>query len=340
MLFFSNDYSEGAHPKVLEALAKVSVQHNPGYGSDPVCDSAKEKIKKACQCPDADIYFISGGTQTNQLVIDTVLAPYEGVISPATGHVNVHEAGAIEFTGHKVIAAPAVAGKLCAADVDKIVTTFYADDSHDHCVFPGMVYISQPTEYGTMYTLDELKELHQVCQRHNLPLFADGARLISALPVPGAPSLADMAKYTDVFYIGGTKSGLLLGEAVVFTHGNTPAHFVTRIKQHGALMAKGFVMGAMFDAMFTDDLYKEIGQNAIDRALELREILAKKGYKFFVDSPTNQTFIVMDDKKLAEFGKQVVYSFWEKYDDNSTVIRLATSWATTSEDIKELEKSL
>ena len=337
MLYFENDYSEGAHPKILQRLMDTNMEHLSGYGSDRYRTLAKDKIRKLCNCPEAEIYFLVGGTQTNQTVIDSVLRSFEGVIAAETGHVSVHEAGAIEFTGHKVLTLPQHDGKLCARELEAYMETFLGDDSHEHMVFPGMVYISHPTEYGTLYTKDELKELSQVCRHFKLPLYIDGARLITGLACPeNELSLPDIADLCDVFYIGGTKAGTLCGEAVVFTKNNTPAHFLTQIKQHGALLAKGRLCGVQFDALFTDELYKETGRNAIETAALLREGLRKKGYTFYNSSPTNQLFLVMENSRLEELKNHVVYSFWEKADDTHTVIRFATSWATAREDVEKL----
>lgn len=337
MLFFENDYSEGAHPKILQHLLDTNMEHLSGYGSDSYTSTAKEKIKELCNCPEADVYFLTGGTQTNQNVINSILNKYEGVIAADTGHVSTHEAGAIEFTGHKVLTIPQEDGKLTAKNLKSYVETFYSDDSHEHMVFPGMVYISHPTEYGTLYTKEELSSISQVCQTFHLPLYMDGARLITALACPeNELTLPDIANLCDVFYIGGTKAGTLCGEAVVFTKNNTPAHFFTLIKQHGALLAKGRLCSVQFDALFTDDLYKETGKNAIETAALLREGLHQKKYTFYNDSPTNQIFIIMENKQLEKLKENVVYSFWEKADDTHTIIRLATSWATTKKDVEKL----
>jgi len=341
MLSFENDYSEGAHELVLQKLIDTNRESLPGYGNDHYCESAKEKIRKACQCPEADIYFIVGGTQTNQLVIDTMIESYEGVISAVTGHVAAHEAGAIEFTGHKVLTLPEKDGKIEADSLKNYLEVFYGDDNHDHMVFPGMVYISHPTEYGTLYSQKELAELSHVCHQYDLPLYLDGARLGYGLSSSQTDvTLADIAKFCDVFYIGGTKVGALCGEAVVFTKNNTPQHFVTLIKQHGALLAKGRLLGIQFDALFTDDLYLKVGKHAIEMAELLKNVLKEKGYPFYITSPTNQQFIILEDQKMEELKQHVRFSFWEKYDDLHTVVRLATSWATTQEDILKLKELL
>ena len=337
MLYFENDYCEGAHPAILQKLTETNFEKVSGYGTDPYCASAREKIRAACACPDADVTFISGGTQTNAIVIASMLQRWQGVLAAATGHVAGHEAGAIEYTGHKVISLPAHEGKVSAADVRDWCATFYADANHDHMVFPGMVYISHPSEYGTLYTKQELEDLHAVCQEYRMPLFLDGARLGYGLMAEGTDvTLADIARLTDVFYIGGTKCGALCGEAVVFTHGNMPRQFETMVKRHGAMVAKGRLNAVQFDALFTDGLYEKICAPAVRLALKLRDGLAAKGYRFAIDSPTNQQFIIVENSRLLELGSKVAYSFIEKYDAEHTVIRLATSWATTEEQVDEL----
>ena len=341
MLSFESDYIEGAHPKILETLAKTNMECLSGYGADAYTKSAKEKIADACALPDAQIAFLTGGTQTNQIVIDTMLHQYEGVVAAQSGHVSVHEAGAIEFTGRKVLTLPAHDGKIDASELDSYISDFYNDGNHEHMVFPGMVYISHPTEYGTLYSKKELTEISKVCRKHKIPLFLDGARLGYGLMSKQADlTLADIAELCDVFYIGGTKVGALCGEAVVFTKKNMPLHFEHLVKKHGALLAKGRLLAIQFDTLFTDNLYFEISRNAIDRAEELKNLFLKKGYKFFIDSPTNQQFVILENNKLKELQKNVKFSFWEKYDDTHTVVRFATSWATTSEKITELEKLL
>ena len=336
MLYFENDYCEGAHPAILQKLMETNFEKVSGYGTDPYCASAKEKIRKACDCPEADVYFISGGTQTNAIVIASMLNRWEGVIAAATGHVAGHEAGAIEYTGHKVLGLPQKNGKLDAETVRDFCKTFFADGNHDHMVFPGMVYISHPTEYGTLYTKAELEALSAVCHEFKLPLFLDGARLGYGLVSKGTDvTLADLARLTDVFYIGGTKVGALCGEAAVFPHG-APAHFMTMMKQQGALLAKGRLLGIQFDVLFTDDLYTKISENAITTAHVLKRALSDKGYKFFMDSPTNQIFVVLSNEQLAALEGKAKFGFWEKYDDTHTVVRIATSWATKMEEIMQL----
>lgn len=341
MLYFENDYSEGACPEVLEHLIKTNNEKLAAYGFDKYSNSAKEKIKAACQCPDADVYLLTGGTQTNRVVIGSMLRQYEGVISAISGHVNQHEAGAIENSGHKVLGIPHKDGKISADTLRDYIEAFYADGSHEHMVFPGMVYISHPTEYGTLYTRDELKQLHEVCAFYKIPLYMDGARLGYGLAADGTDvTMADVAKYCDVFYIGGTKVGALCGEAVVFTKNNTPRQFITITKLYGAMVAKSRINGVQFDRLFTDNLYLEISKKAIATAKKLRGILLEKNYRFFVDSPTNQLFPILENSQIERLSKDVKISIWEPYDENHTVVRFATSWATTNEDVDALAELL
>ena len=314
MLYFENDYCEGAHEAILKRLMETNMEKVPGYGQDPFCDKAKEKIKEACGCPDGEVYFLVGGTQTNAVVIASVLNRYEGVLSAVTGHVNAHEAGAIEFTGHKVLPLPQDNGKISAADLKDYL-------------------------HGTLYTKQELADISSVCREYEIPLFLDGARLGYGLVAETDVTLKDIANYTDVFYIGGTKVGALCGEAVVFPK-KAPKHFFTMIKQQGALLAKGRLLGIQFDTLFTGNLYLEISKNAIETAAKLKAALKEKGYEFFINSPTNQIFVILENKKMEELGEKVKFSFWEKYDDSHTVVRFATSWATKMEDIDSLIETL
>lgn len=337
MLRFDMDYCEGAHPKILSRLAETNLEKTPGYGEDRFCAEAKELIRKACGKSDADVYFTVGGTQTNLVVISAVLENYEGVIAASTGHINGHEAGAIEYTGHKVLAIPGHDGKLCAADVQKYIDAFEANPSRDHAVFPGMVYISHPTEYGTLYTKAELEALAAVCHGYGIPLYLDGARLGYGLASPGTDvTLGDIADICDVFYIGGTKVGALCGEAIVFPNGNAPKHFFTQIKQHGAVLAKGRLLGIQFAELFTDGLYLDIAKNAIDTADLLRSALSEKGYRFFIETVTNQIFVVIANGKMTALSEKVAFDVWEPYDEDHTVIRFCTSWATTVPDVEAL----
>ncbi|HEM6302560.1 TPA: aminotransferase class I/II-fold pyridoxal phosphate-dependent enzyme [Streptococcus suis] len=342
MLHFENDYNKGAHPALLEALVVSNQEGLSGYGTDTYTKSAIKKIKLATACPQAQITFLTGGTQTNQIVISSMLASYEGVIAADTGHISTHEAGAIEFTGHKVMTLSHKDGKITANDVDSYIKDFYADANHAHMVHPGMVYISHPTEYGTLYSKSELEALSRVCRIHNTPLFLDGARLGYGLASPESDlDLQAIAELTDVFYIGGTKLGALMGEALVFTKNNQPKNFVSIVKHHGALLAKGRVTGVQFDCLFTDDLYLELGRHAIAMAEQLKEILQEKGYRFYLKSPTNQQFVIVKNEELTRLTEAgIAYGFWEKYDDSHSVIRFATSWSTSQEDLDELRKIL
>ena len=341
MLSFDCDYVAGAHPKVLQKLVETNLESLSGYGEDVYCKSAREKIKKACNCEDADVYFLTGGTQANLVIIASLLDSYEGVISADTGHINGHEAGAVEYTGHKILALPHHDGKIFAEEIEKYIKTFYENDSHSHMIFPGMVYISHPTEYGTIYSKNELEKIYEVCKKYEIPLFIDGARLGYGLMSKESDlTLPDIAKLCDVFYIGGTKVGALCGEAVVFTKNNTPKNFVTRVKQHGALLAKGRLLGVQFDALFSDNLYFEISKHAIEMAEKLKSVLKEKGYRFFLESPTNQQFVILENKKMDELRKNVSFCFWEKYDENHSVVRFATSWSTKEEDVEKLRKIL
>ena len=341
MLSFASDYVEGAHPAILQRLMETNFIKQPGYGTDEYTASAKEKIKAACGCPDADVWLLTGGTQTNQVVIDSLLHSYEGVIAAETGHIAAHEAGAIEFTGHKVLTIPQYAGKMTAADLAAYLAAYHSDDNAEHIVRPGAVYISHPTEYGTLYTKSELMALRSVCDAYEIPLFMDGARLGYGLAAPDADvTLHDLCELCDVFYIGGTKVGALCGEAVVFARRKAPKHFLSIIKQHGALVAKGRLLGIQFDTLFTDDLYGQISRHAIEMAELMRRIFREKGYEFFMETTSNQIFITLTDEKKADLEQRCVLSFWEKPDAEHTVVRFATSWATQKEDVLALAEIL
>lgn len=341
MLSFESDYTEGAHPKILEKLCETNMEKLTGYGSDPYCESAKNKIRKACGCPEAEVMFLVGGTQTNATVIDAMLEKYEGVLAVQTGHVSVHEAGAIEYTGHKVLELPSHDGKMDAEELEEYLQKFWQDETHEHMVFPGMVYLSHPTEYGTLYSREELKAISVVCQQFHIPLYLDGARLGYGLMSQKTDvTLQVVAKYCDVFYIGGTKVGALCGEAVVFTKKNMPKYFMTMVKQHGALLAKGRLLGIQFDALFTDELYFKISKHAILMAQLLKEGFQERGYEFYLESPTNQQFIVLENEEMERLKEKVSFGFWEKVDDKHTVVRFATSWATQKEDVDRLMEVL
>ena len=339
MLSFESDYNTGAHPEILKRLNETNFERLSGYCVDKYCKSAKEKIKKAIGLKNAQVELLVGGTQTNAVVISSMLHDYEGVIAVDSGHISVHEAGAIEYTGHKVLNIKGKNGKLDAKDLKKYLETFYADDSNEHMVYPGMVYISHPTEYGTLYKKNELKDIYKICKSYKIPLYIDGARLgYGLMSKESDMTIKEFAKLCDVFYIGGTKVGALCGEAVVFTNKNRPKNFVTSIKKRGALLAKGRLLGVQFDTLFTDDLYFKISRHAMDMAVQLKKIFKDKGFKFFIDSPTNQLFIIMDNKTIKKLQKKVAFRFWEKYDDTHDVVRFVTSWSTTEADIYKLRE--
>ena len=336
MLSFESDYIQGAHPEILKKLVDTNMEVLTGYGLDKYCESAKVKIKALCG-DNSEVFLLNGGTQTNQIVIDTMLEPYQGVICADTGHINSHEAGAIEFTGHKVLTLKNELGKINPDDLLSYVKTFYADENHDHCVFPGMVYISHPTEYETLYTLSELETISTICKEYSLKLYLDGARLGYGLMSKNTDvTIKDICKLCDAFYIGGTKVGALCGEAVVFTHNNAPKHFFTSIKQHGALLAKGRLLGVQFDTLFTDGLYFKISKHAIDMADLMRDAFKSKGYQLYIETVTNQIFVILNDDDYVKLKKVVSVGFWERLPDNRVVVRFASSWATTEDDVKAL----
>ncbi len=341
MISFTCDYSEGAHPKILERLVETNLEQLPGYGVDPYCESAKAKIRAACQAPDAEVFFLVGGTQTNSTVIAAMLQDYEGVVSAETGHIGVHEAGAVEYTGHKVLTIPGHAGKMDPEELRAYLQAATTDPNYEHMVFPGMVYISFPSEYGTLYTKAELQAISEISHSFGLPLFVDGARLGYGLMSPACElTLPELARLCDVFYIGGTKVGAFCGEAVVFPRANAPKHFYTITKQHGAMMAKGRLLGIQFDTLFTDNLYFDISRHAIDMAMQLKEMLRELGCTLFIDSPTNQQFIVLENGQLKRLSEQVAFDLWDRIDADHTAIRLATSWATPPEHLAMLRQCL
>lgn len=340
MISFQSDYICGAHPEILKRFMETNMECLPGYGSDVYCKSAAEKIKKVIG-KDVQVEFLVGGTQTNAVVISTMLADHEGVVAAKSGHISVHEAGAIEYNGHEVLTIGQENGKINAEELDKYISDFYEDESYEHMTFPGMVYISHPTEYGTLYTKAELTDISNVCRKYNIPLYMDGARLGYGLMSRDTDvSLQDIADLCDVFYIGGTKVGALCGEAVVFTRGNKPKHFMTSVKKRGALLAKGRVLGIQFDTLFTDDLYFKISKHAIDMAEKLKSIIRAHDLEFYINSPTNQQFIVLENRMMERLANEVAFEVWERIDDNHSVIRLATSWSTTEEDLRALDEIL
>ena len=336
-LSFASDYMEGAHPEILRRLLETNMEQTAGYGLDAYSESARKKIRAACQADDAEIFFLIGGTQANAVVIDALLCSYQGVIAAETGHISVHEAGAIEFGGHKVLTLAHQAGKITAAQIESALAAYREDANREHMVMPGMIYLSQPTEYGALYSLAELEAIRAVCRAADIPLYLDGARLAYALACPANDvTLADIARLADVFYIGGTKCGALLGEAVVFPKRNTVPHFFSIVKQHGALLAKSRIAGLQFDTLFTNHLYEKGGETALLAADRIRSALREKDYPLAYDAPTNQIFLVLDEAQKARLSKQVEMGFWENLADGKTVMRIATSWATQDEDVDRL----
>ena len=340
MISFESDYDNGCHEAILNRLMQTNNDKATGYGLDDYCTAAKEKIRAACGCPGADVFFLVGGTQTNATVIDALLRGYQGVLAVETGHINVHESGAIEFGGHKVLTLPSHDGRMDAAQLAQWLHDFYADPTFDHMVFPGMVYITFSTEMGTIYSLDELQAISTVCKRYELPLFIDGARLGYGLMAQGCDvTIQQLAALSDVFYIGGTKCGAYCGEAVVFPRGNAPDHFFTTVKQHGALLAKGRLLGIQFDTLMTDGLYFKIARHAVEQAMRLRDAFVARGYKMYSDSPTNQQFVLLDKPTIERLQQDFVFEQWYPVGDLMNC-RFVTSWATRPEDVDVLISAL
>ncbi|MDE6424505.1 MAG: aminotransferase class I/II-fold pyridoxal phosphate-dependent enzyme [Muribaculaceae bacterium] len=337
MIYFNCDYMAGAHPEVLKSLCDTNMQKSVGYGFDSFTAEAKDKILKACGLEEGEVFFLQGGTQTNKTVIDRLLSRNDGVVCCDSGHINVHEAGAIEADGHKVIALPGREGKLDAKDLRHYMEDFYGDETNQHMVRPAMVYISHPTEYGTLYTRDELKDISEVCQCYNMPLFIDGARLAYGLAASGTDvTLHDIARLSDVFYIGGTKCGALFGEAVVTRRRELLPRFMSVMKLHGALLAKGRLLGVQFLTLFTDDLYFRIGEHADRLAGILKDGFKSKGYRMYIDSPTNQQFFVLPNEVIDRLSDSVGFELWGPRGEEESVVRFVTDWSTTEEDVAEL----
>lgn len=338
-LNFACDYMQGCTKEILEKLVETNFESTVGYGEDAYSNSARKKIMRACGIKSAEIRFLVGGTQANATVIDALLRNYQGVISIPSGHIAIHEAGAIEARGHKVICNEGKDGKVQASEVEKYMETFFGDETYPHQVQPGMVYISQPSEFGTLYSKKELEALSKVCKKYHLYLYCDGARLAYALgSEKNDVTLKDLAKYCDVFYIGGTKCGAMFGEAVVIPNKDLIPYFLTTTKQNGALLAKGRLAGIQFDTLFTKDLYTKYGKKASNYAQKITQAFEKNGYEVYMPTETNQIFINFEDKVLKKFQRSVSTSFWEKKDKTHTLIRLATSWGTTDSDVKALIK--
>ena len=341
MISFECDYNNGAHPLVLENLVKYNDAKPTPYGFDEFSERAKGRIREAIGMPDAQIFFLTGGTQTNATTIDSMLYQYEGVICVSSGHINVHEAGAVEFTEHKIITLPEEQGKMNAKTLDKYLDDFMHDGNNAHAVYPGLVYITFPTEYGTLYSAQELTEIYDVCQRYHIPLYIDGARLGYGLMGEGSDiTLPFLARHCDVFYIGGTKIGALCGEAVVFTNREAHKHFFSIQKQHGAVIAKGALIGLQFDALFTDNLYFKLSEHAIKMAMQMKRIFREKGYEFYVDSPTNQQFVVLSDAEVERLSEHFIFTHFGQAGKHHTICRFVTSWATTQEEIDALQRVL
>ncbi len=337
MIQFQCDYNEGAHPRILERLIQTNLEQTVGYGEDHYCESARNVIKEVCGRADADVHFLVGGTQANATVISSVLKPYQGVVCAHTGHINVHETGAIEHGGHKVLAIPSKNGKLAANDLLKCIQDHYSEDGPEHTVQPGMVYISFSTETGTIYSLSEIRAIRHVCTEYGLPLFIDGARLGYGLASEGCDvTLKDIADLADVFYIGGTKQGALFGEAVIITNNDLKKDFRYCIKQNGGMLAKGRLLGIQFLTLFEDGLYFRLSEHAVSLALKIRDAFKAKGYPFIADSPSNQQFPILPDEVLEKLGKDFLFSIWQKTDEKHTAVRFCTSWATSPEAVDKL----
>ena len=334
---FQCDYNEGAHPRILERLAETNYVQTPGYGEDEFCAHARDLIRCACKTPEADIHFLVGGTQTNATVIASALRPHQGVLCAETGHINVHETGAVEHSGHKVLALPTSEGKITADQIAQALQGHHDDVNFEHMVQPGMVYISFPTEYGTLYSLAELTAISEICRKWSVPLFVDGARLGYGLMSSRCDiTLPDLAQLADVFYIGGTKQGALFGEAVVITSDVLKSDFRYNIKQNGGMLAKGRLLGIQFEILFTDHLYFDIAAHADRLAQRIHDAFAAKGISFHVNSPTNQQFPILTDCQRECLDRDFVSDFWERIDDDHCCVRYCTSWATREESVDRL----
>ena len=341
MIQFQCDYNEGAHPLIIKRLTETNMEQTVGYGEDPHCEEARRLIKQACQSDNADVHFLVGGTQANTTVIAHILRPYQGVLAATSGHINVHETGAIESTGHKVLAIPTEDGKLTAKQIDEAMQAHIHEDGPEHMVQPGMVYLSFPTEIGTIYSHDELKAIRTVCNKYDLPLFVDGARLGYGLCSPECDlTLPQLAQLADVFYIGGTKVGALFGEAVVIMNETLKRDFRYSIKQHGGMLAKGRLLGLQFATLFTGNLYFDIAQHAIDEAMRIKAALQAKGIGFLIDSPTNQQFPIFTDTQIATLSEHFMLSLWQRIDESHTAMRICTSWATKTESTDALIRAI
>ncbi len=337
MISFMNDYSEGAHPRIMEALNRTNLEQTVGYGMDEYCAEAADLIRKRIGRPDAAVHFMVGGTPTNVTVIAAALRPYQGAIAASTGHIAVHESGAVEGTGHKVLTIPTENGKINAEQIERLIRAHFDSETHEHEVQPGIVYISQPTELGTLYSKSELSDISRVCRKFHIPLYIDGARLAAALASEQNDlSIEDLAQLTDVFYIGGTKMGCLIGEALIINNPRIDDDFRYMIKRQCGLLAKGRLLGIQFAELFRDGLYEEIGRDTMSQAVRLREGLKDLGCKFLVDSPTNQIFPIFSDELIAELREKYRFELWSRVDMTHTAVRFVTSWATKPENVDAL----
>ena len=339
---FESDYNNGCLPEILRRLSETNDEKSSGYGFDPYTERAKDRIRKACDMTEAEVHFLVGGTQTNATAIDSLLQGCEGVLSVDTGHINVHESGAVEAFGHKVLVLPGIAGgKMAASQIDDYMRKFLADETYPHMVQPGMVYITLPTELGALYSRKELANIYTVCQQYGLRLYVDGARLGYGLMAEGNDiDLPFLAHHCDAFYIGGTKVGALLGEALIYTNTRAPKYIFTIIKRHGALLAKGRVLGLQFDTLFTDDLYFRVSRHAIDMAQALRKVFAKHGLSLGIDSPTNQQFVILSKEQKQRLAEEIAFEIWEPLPNDHLLCRFVTCWATTEADIAALDEAL
>lgn len=336
MIYLNSDYTAGAHEAIIDALVRTNMEHTAGYGLDPYSKEAKSLIRRAVGMVDAEVFLLVGGTQTNATVIDGILSRHEGVLAAESGHIAVHEAGAIEAAGHKVLTLSEHNGKVTSEDVERYISEFYADETYPHMVYPGMLYISQPTEYGTIYSLSELTALSDVCHKFDIPLYIDGARLGYGVMAEGSDvSLRDIARLSDVFYIGGTKMGALFGEAVVVTNPKLLRNLFPLVKQHGALLAKGRLLGVQFCELMRDGLYERIGKHAVTEAIRLRKAFAAAGYEPYVASPTNQQFFRLPNALIDALREEASFDYWGPRGESHSVVRFVTSWATRSEDMSK-----
>lgn len=337
MILFTSDYCEGAHPRILDKMQRVNFTQNPGYGEDRFCDEARAHIRRACGDDTLPVFFLVGGTQTNLTVISSALRPHQGVLTAASGHINVHETGAIEATGHKVLALASEDGKVTAEQVRTAYAQHWNDETHEHMVQPKMVYLSHPTEIGTLYTAAELRALRAACDACGLLLFLDGARLGYGLTAAGTDvDLPLLCECCDVFYIGGTKVGALMGEAVVMPNRALADDFKYLIKQRGGRLAKGWLLGIQFGVLFEDGLYFEVGRHANRLAADIRDACAQKGYPFLTPSVTNQQFPILPDDAIARLSEKYAFSYWQRMDETHSAVRFCTSWATRPEDVAAL----